>query len=90
MVRPHAASCGLYAPHLPLLDVTILDIPMMMTSIALTLCYKLPFPLINNHNSLNAAAAAALSSPKGAAPQTAAPSSCAMKSHTAAAKSPPH
>ena len=51
---------------------------------------KLPFPLMNNHNSLDAAAAAALSSPKGAAPQTAAPSSYAMKSHTAAAKSPPH
>ena len=29
---------------------------------------KLPFPLMNNHNSLNAAAAAALSSLKGAAP----------------------
>ena len=46
---------------------------------------KLPFPLMNNHNSLDAAAAAALSSPKGATPQTAAPSSCAMKKHAAAA-----
>ena len=62
---------------------------MMMTSIALTLCYKLPFPLMNNHNSLKLMTKSYYRQPQLTrghltAPQNAAPSHCAVI-HVAAA-----